>query len=412
VLDRLFSHPSFLARVWRCWLRSSLEDFLRHLSDQRFRQSTLRLYTSRLLAFGEFTARQGVGDLTQLPPWVEPYLAQLRAQAPTRQKVRLLVARFLRHFQRQGLLPLPAPAPLSPEATFIESYLQFLRDQRGLSPASLRAKDQTCQAFRAFVTAEGLPGLHALRPDLIHRFIVGQGKRYSRKTLHSRCSDLRGLLSFLARRGVVSADLAAAVVSPRIYQHEQCPRFLTRPQVEAVLAVPDRDTPVGRRDYAMLLLLATYGLRGQEVVRLCLDDIDWRNQHLHVRRRKAGNSTTYPLSLAVGEAIVAYLQHVRPTSPHRQVFLTLVAPFAPLASSNALTFQVKRYLTRAGIRVAHPGAHSFRYACAQRLFEQDLPLKAIGDYLGHRQPSTTHRYTHIALEQLREVAQSDVEELL
>jgi integrase len=90
----------------------------------------------------------------------------------------------------------------------------------------------------------------------------------------------------------------------------------------------------------------------------------------------------------------------------------MAAPFTPLASSGCLTFQVKRYLTRAGIRVARPGAHSFRYFCAQRLFEQNLPLKSIGDYLGHRSPDTTRRYTAIALEQLREVATGDGEDLL
>jgi len=230
--------------------------------------------------------------------------------------------------------------------------------------------------------------------------------------LSYHCSMLRDFLPFLHRRGVIAVDLAAAVVSPRLYQQEQCPRFLTRPEVEAVLAAIDRHTPVGQRDYAMVLLLATYGLRAIEVIQLYLDDINWRDQSLQIRRRKAGNRTTYPLSVPVGEAIVAYLRHVRPASPHREVFLKMAAPFTPLGSSLALTRQVQRYLARAGVRVARPGAHCFRYSCAQRLFEQDVPLKSIGDFLGHRSPATTQRYTQIDLERLREVAVGGGEDLL
>jgi YD repeat-containing protein len=186
---------------------------------------------------------------------------------------------------------------------------------------------------------------------------------------------------------------------------------LTRAELDAVLAAIQRHTPVGKRDYAMFLLLATYGLRGIEVVRLRLDDILWREQLLQVRGRKAGNSTTYPLSVPVGEALLAYLQAARPASPHREVFLTMYAPFTPLLRAS-LRNRVLDYLRLAGVQVAHPGTHSFRYSCAQRLFEQGVPLKSIGDLLGHRDPNSTERYTKIALDQLREVADADGEELL
>jgi integrase len=186
---------------------------------------------------------------------------------------------------------------------------------------------------------------------------------------------------------------------------------LTRSELDAVLAAINRHTPVGKRDYAMFLLLATYGLRGIEVVRLRLDDIQWREQLLQVRGRKAGNRTTYPLSVAVGEALLAYLQTVRPASPHREVFLTMHAPFTPLLRAS-LRNRVLDYLRLAGVQVAHPGTHSFRYSCAQRLFEQGVPLKSIGDFLGHRDPNSTERYTKIAWDQLREVAAGNGEELL
>ena len=162
----------------------------------------------------------------------------------------------------------------------------------------------------------------------------------------------------------------------------------------------------------MLLLLAIYGLRGIEVRRLRLDDIDWRQQQLHIRRRKAGNSTTYPLDSAVGEAIVAYLRNERPDSPHRQVFLSSLPPFAPLLTTAPLSRTVRTCLAAAGIRVERAGTHTFRYSCAQRLMEQQVPLKTIGDFLGHLDPDSTHRYLKIALRQLRDIALGDGEDVL
>jgi site-specific recombinase XerD len=412
MLDELYRRPYWVERSRRSWLRGSIDQFLSHLAAQRFSEATLRTDACRLLAFGEFTAQQGVTELEQLPLWREAFVAQVPAQETYRHKLRLLVTRFLDYLRQQKVLPVAASPPPSPNVARVKDYLWFLREQRGLSGGTLQLRRRLCQALLAHLATEGLQDFQALGPDSIHRFLVAQGERCNRATMRGRCSMLRDFLGFLYRRGSLGVDLAASVVSPRVYQHEQCPRFLTRPEIEAVLAVIDRQSPAGCRDHAMVLLLASYGLRGIEVVRLLLDDIDWRSQLLYIRQRKAGNSGTYPLSVPVGAAIVAYLQQGRPASSHREVFLTTKAPFTPLASSACLATRVKYYLMLAGIRVAKPGMHSFRYACAQRLFEQGLPLKSISDYLGHRDPGTTRRYTMMDFDQLREVAAGDGEDLL
>jgi integrase/recombinase XerD len=412
VLETFFSRPKCIERARRSWLRPVIDDFLHHLAAEGYGKKTLRYYSSRLLAFGKFTALQGVSDLSQLPQWIDPFVAQLHGQKHSSRKCHGLLSRLIRHLQRNRVIPEPARPSPTADTTLVEDYLRSLRELRGLARGTEEVRRYQCRILLTYLATEGINHLHALRPDIVLRFIAWQGKRYSRQTLSALCSMLRDFLSFLHRCGTLAADLSRVVVSPRLYRQEQCPRFLTRSEIDAVLAVIDRRTPVGQRDYAMILLLATYGLRGSEVVRLCLDDIDWRNQLLQIQRRKAGNRTIYPLSVSVGEAIIAYLQQVRPASPHREVFLKMVAPFAPLASCSGLTIQVKRYLTRAGICVARPGTHTFRYSCAQRLFEQDMPLKSIGDYLGHQFPGTTERYTQIDLERLREVAAGDVEDLL
>jgi integrase/recombinase XerD len=412
VLEGLFTSPRAVARAHRSWLRDIIDDFLDHLSTQRFNRSTLLLHCYRLLTFGEFTSAQGVCQVAALPQWIDPFVAQIHAQEPHRHDTRLALRRFIRFLQEKKVLPDSEHRPPAPQIQLIDDYLCYLRERRGLCPETLELVRSPCRAFLGFIVTEGTADLRSLSPEIVTRFITGEGKHYSRGTLQGRCSRLRGFLSYLYRRELVAVDLSAVVVAPRVSSQETCPRFLTRAEIDAVLAVIDRKTPVGLRDYAIVSLLAVYGLRGIEVARLRLDDLDWRRRLLFIRGRKAGNNTTYPLSESVGDAIVAYLRDGRPESVHRCLFLTTKAPFTPLASSDALIAQVKRYLALAGLRVPRPGTHSFRYSCAQRLFEQGLSLKIIGDYLGHRDTTVTQRYTKIALEQLRDVALGVGEDLL
>ena len=141
---------------------------------------------------------------------------------------------------------------------------------------------------------------------------------------------------------------------------------------------------------------------------LTLDDIDWRNDRLKIRERKAGNSTAYPLSAVVGAAIVEYLKNGRPATQDRHVFLRAIAPFVPIASA-AVTCRAACYIRKAGIDVPRPGSHTLRHSCVQRLINANFSLKHIGDYVGHRNPASTQIYGKVAIEALREVALGDGE---
>jgi len=254
--------------------------------------------------------------------------------------------------------------------------------------------------------------LTALTPEVVLDFITEDSKKYIRKTVSSRSSTLRSLLAYLYRKGAIRRNLSGIVIGPRIYKDEACPKFISASQINTILSQIDRTTTVGLRDYAMTILLATYGLRGIEVIRLCLDDIDWRNNLIHIKARKAGNNTVYPLSSDVADAIVQYLKHARPQSDNRQIFLTVKAPYSPLIYTTALGYKLRKYMRAAGIRITRPGTHTFRYSCAQSLLKQNTPLKVISDYLGHMQPETTQQYLKIAIDDLRSVACGDGEEVI
>ena len=210
---------------------------------------------------------------------------------------------------------------------------------------------------------------------------------------------------------MIAKDLSALVEFPQSYRHAGVPRSISWEQVEQVLSSIDRRSASGKRDYAMLLLLATYGLRACEVAALTLDDIDWRNERLKIRDRKAGNTTTYPLSAVVGAAVIDYLKNARPATTCREVFMRTAAPLAPIGHA-AVVSRAAYFIRKAGISVPRAGSHVLRHSCVQRLLNAHFSLKHIGDYVGHRSASSTQIYGKIAIEQLREVALGDGEDVL
>ncbi len=372
MLEELYSKKSVttLERIRCCWLKQPIADYLKKLFALGYKRSGLKVLAHDLIWFADFVSRQGDREIANLPRWIEPFLKQLSPRKDGNSTWRSAISRFVDHLVREGQIPkVPEVVPERPHAELVDEYLAFVSEHRGICREHTKNIRRLCVAFFDFLAGREIVELQDIRPDTIHDFIIAEGIRYNRTTISDRCSMLRRFLVHLFRQGFIGRDLAQAVMSPRIYRQEQCPRFLTLTEIREVLAAIDRNTDRGRRDYAMILLLTVYGLRGIEVIRLRLDDIDWRGQRLQVIRRKAGNTTTYPLAAAVGDAILGYLKHSRPASSHRQVFLSLNAPFRPVAWTAQLGVSVRKYMAKAGIQVERPGTHTFRYSCAQRLFE-------------------------------------------
>jgi integrase len=212
---------------------------------------------------------------------------------------------------------------------------------------------------------------------------------------------LRSLLKFLATEGEIPPGLEEYIESPRQYRGERLPRALPWGDVLVLLRSVDRSTSKGRRDYAMLLLIATYGLRVGEVE---LDGIAWRNRHIRIPRPKVGTPLLFPLTDEVASALLEYLRHDRPDSIHRRLFLRVRAPRGPIEST-AICDAFDAWVARAGIHLPGlGGAHCIRHALAMHLLRQATPIKTIGDLLGHRSVESTGIYLRLDVEDLRDVA--------
>jgi len=214
---------------------------------------------------------------------------------------------------------------------------------------------------------------------------------------------LRSFFRYLLHRGAIATDLAGCVPAVPNWSLSSLPRFLPAPTVEKLLKHCNRKTAVGRRNHAILLLLARLGVRAGEVINLSLDDIDWASGQITIHG-KGGRSAPLPLPTDVGTALAAYLRRDRPPSASRRVFLRHRAPLTGFANPSTLSSIVRRALKQAGIESAHMGAHVLRHSLATSMLRNGGSLDEIGELLRHQSPNTTAIYAKVDVAALHTLA--------
>jgi site-specific recombinase XerD len=292
----------------------------------------------------------------------------------------------------------------SPIACLIYEFEEFLRCERGLSRSTVITYLPVIRLFLTERFGCGALRLKELRHQDLHRFIIGQVQRVSRTFGKRTVTALRSFLRFSLQRGAIGTDLARTLPAVANWRLSHLPRTLPPEQVEQLLASCDRGTPTGKRDYAILLLLARLGLRGGEVLTMTLDDLDWERAEIVVRG-KGQRLERLPLPEDVGAALASYLCDVRPACATRRVFLRMKAPQRGLASPVAICCIVRRALRRAGLDPEFKGAHLLRHSLATDLLRRGASLGEIGQLLRHRQPLTTQIYAKVDIAALRGIAQ-------
>ncbi len=424
MLESYFVKPQTVDQIRASWIGAEVERYVEWLSERGYSSSSVSRRVPLLVAFGEFACARGVAAIDDLPGYVEPFVADRVAshrgvrragnvetgrqvgrevRGPVEQMLGLVVPGFLGSGRRHRGDPFVEALP---------GFFEYLVRERGLRPATISQYRYHLRRFEAYLDRIEVGRLSELSAPLISAFVAEfAGCGMSKATVGVGCGMLRVFLRYAHREGLIARDLSTAVEGPQIYRLADIPRSISWTEVGQVLACVERRAPAGKRDYAILLLLATYGLRSREIAALTLDDIDWKHERLAVPSRKAGHSTAFPLSRSVGEALVDYLRYGRPETSSRRVFFRAVAPVAPIGHA-AIASRARHYLLEAGVQVARPGSHTLRHSCVQRLVDADFSLKTIGDFVGHRSPRSTEIYAKVAVESLREVALGDGEEVL
>jgi integrase/recombinase XerD len=304
----------------------------------------------------------------------------------------------------------PRPEPPRNEAERLrrdltQEFARWLTEDRGLSEATRKTRCWVANDFLCWLDTKGLATSADFTLVEVDAYLENRLPALRRTSRATVCSALRGFLRFLFCHSRITRDLARAVSGPHVYHDSEIPRAFTAEQIRRILQCTRQDrTPIGRRDYAMLLLFATYGLRAGEVLHLRLDDIDWKEERIRIRHTKTYSETFVPLMAPVGAAIIAYLKNGRPKTESRHVFVGAQAPYQPFRHGGAAQGIIHRRLKQAGITVTgHQGAHAFRYARARSLLGASVPRSVIGNLFGHRSVRSTTVYLKLVTDNLRSI---------
>ena len=305
---------------------------------------------------------------------------------------------LLRYLREEGVVAASSPQASGPP--LVREYAMWMRDQRGLAETTLTRSLPVAEALLGTVTDDP----ERLDATRVRDFVLEYVRRHAPASAGCVTTEVRRFLHWLVVRGRCASDLAEAVPKLPTWRLAKLPRYLPADDVERIVAACDRPSRGGRRDRAMLLLLARLGLRAGDVVRLRLGDIEWEQARLRVVG-KGRRETRLPLPQELGDAILGYLETERPVSTSDYVFLTVRAPIHPIGTSG-LRDVAWRAIERAGVRAPSRGTHVLRRSLATRLLREGATLDAIGALLRHRDVNTTAIYAKVDIAQLRQIAQS------
>jgi integrase/recombinase XerD len=422
MLEHYYRKPQTLDRLSGCWIGAAIERYVQWLAENKYSERSVFHRVPVLVHFGEFARAQGAQCIEELPAHVGPFATlwlQEHGRNCRNESARRSVYDQARNVVEQMLkVALPNYAAASarrarpdPFGEQAPGFFGYLRDERGLKESSIAHYCNNLRQLESYLRDHDIVAFAAISPVVVSAFITTCVSRLAPVSRSNFCAKLKVFFRYLLREGIVATDLSASVGTAQIYRFTEIPRAISWEEVRRMFEMVDRRSAVGKRDYAILLLLVTYGLRAHEVAGMTLDDIDWKHERLRVPERKAGHSTAYPLSPLVGNAIIDYLQRGRPETSERGLFFRQTAPYHPLKSYSVAS-RATVYLRKAGIEAIRAGAHTLRHTCVTRLVDAEFDLKTIGDYVGHGRSSSTQIYTKIEVEALREVALGDGEAIL
>lgn len=293
----------------------------------------------------------------------------------------------------------------------LTAYVQYMRNEKGLSEYTI---DGQCRRLTYFLKCISLKykSLSDISIQIIDRLIIKLLDGKSRVSVRDIVSAFRVFLRFAESRHWCRKGLADSIKIPMVYKQASLPYPPQWKDVQRLIADCDTESPTGIRDRAILMLLAVYGMRRSEIIKLQMDDIDWENDRIYIRRSKRSRPQIFPLSQSVGSAIIHYLQKIRPNNiPIKEVFLTTLAPYRELSGQTVYNIVEKR-LRPMQLGIAHHGPHALRHGCATHLINNGISLNEVRDHLGQLSMDAARIYAKVDLVSLRKISEFNLKGLL
>lgn len=403
MLDQHFRSSGAASRLVRSTLLGPwLDSFDDRLSRLGYPLGSRRSYVTLAADFGRWMSDQELPAKALDESMIDAYGEQRKTQ---RERRRAASFHILAHLRAEGVVPprpvLPDQSPIAPHCC---RYAKYLRRERGAAEGTVEGYVAVIREFLGQRFGTGDVDLAKLTPADIGGYIVSRSEVLSPKRIDYLACALRSFLRSIFVRGETSADLSTAALGTQMRHLASVPRYLSPAEIEGLLGTCDSETPGGRRNRAILLLLARLGLRAGEVANLELNDIRWKSGEIIVRGK--GNIVDrLPLLPEVGKALAIYLVKDRPKTPSRRIFLRLCAPIRELSGRSAVSSVVRTAIKRAGLHPLVRGAHLLRHSLGTRLIRAGASIAEIGEVLRHHSPGSTEIYAKVDFEALRAIAE-------
>ena len=405
MIKLFFSNPKTIQRMYEGPLGHYIDGYAALLDEQGYSKQSACSQTRLVNDLSIWLHQQAfeANDINEQT--IDMFLRDREQHLRLKRGERYTLNRLLDHLRKMGIVEDKVPPTKTSDGQDLEDdFKRYLLQERGLSQATVVNYIPFIRKFLLERFDTDTIQFGELRPADITEFVKNHAYDLSHGRARLMVTALRVFLRYLRHRKDIIADLAACVPAVANWQLSTLPKFLQPEQVQDVLKHCDRQSSIGRRNYAILLLLARLGFRACEVVALRLEDIDWETGHINISG-KGGQLARFPLPQDVGESIAAYLQNGCPRCSTRRVFVRHQAPIRGFANSSTISSIVRRALEHAGINSHHKGAHLFRHTLATEMLRQGASLAEIGELLRHRSPNTTMIYAKVDVKALRALAQ-------
>jgi len=403
MLELYFKYHRVIARFRRGALGHEIDRIAADLSKAGYKHDSAKLYLARVARFSAYATGCGCSKTTPIPPQIVDRYLQARPTAAARWAAHGAICYAARCFPDRFAAK---PAHHDPDPQLLADYLEHLRIIRGLHPKTCEGLVLTARRIliwqRQHLSDTPISALVAKHVLVMTRDLLSGCSSDAARS--STMAHMRSFLRYLDWANLNGRDLAKFVPKTPCWRRAHLPSRLAWEDVQRAIDTIEPTTQSGKRDRAMLLLLATTGLRNRELRELELGDIRWRAGELVLRHTKGHRDRVVPLLEETGAALAEYVLRARPLTTERRVFLSCVPPVRALCNSSSISSIVRSRLERAGIPIQRGGAHLLRHSLATRLVEQRRPIKEVADLLGHRNIDTTSIYVKVAVPQLAEVA--------
>jgi site-specific recombinase XerD len=412
MLEYWYKEKRTLVDFRRGPLGPHFDGFAAYLKAKGYSRDWGKGILSKCCQFNAFLIERGIATCGQvsdslIEPFLDVYLVNTRT-AGTYYSPRIVargVLKLLFHYlvEIKTVKPPKVAQSKKPYDWLLNPYLRHLQDECGFSAVTLQRAQVQVGSFLDALGRKAERHRFKILPAEVVEGYLNRHLKDSPENLVSLGGALRRFFRYCAVGQYTHMDFSGLIPPVRRYRYASLPKGMEDSALERVLGTIDRDAPNGARDYAIMVLMMAYGLRGVSVAQLLLDDIDWQRTRIRIRAQKGGKEVVLPLMDSVGDALIHYLRHRGNQSPFREMFLTVKAPFRPL-NSLVISHLVRGYMRAAGITQAGAGTRTLRHSWAIRALANDSPIKSIADVLGHRYIDTTFIYAKADVKTLRGVA--------